>query len=185
MAGSLLPIPIIVLDVPTWPGELTQNRLHNKFGKKAVRKALEYHLKEIIPKHFKRDARQRYTYKRRNPQYVRSKQFWYHKGGMDLVKTGKSRKLMPAKARIIVSGITTANTLQGRLKMRFPFPGGTGKRKKPWMGSSVSVAQMVKEMETITTSEKVTLKNVFRDEYFRLLNDHASKRKRKRRRIKA
>jgi len=185
MAGAtknLMPFTMI-LDVPTWPDELSKVD-HNKFAKAAAKETLEFHLKKNIPRHFLRSARKRYGYRPRDIEYIRSKQYRFKTGGLDLVKTGKSRVEVPKSGKISASGSASKGTTKASLRMRFPFPGGSGRLRKGNSRQAVQIKQMIKEMRAITLDEAVELRDKFRDAYFSKVNERARTRKRRRYRVK-
>lgn len=184
--SNLLPQVHYILDVPTWPEEL-QARFHNKFVRAAIKKMAAYHLKEHIPIHFQRRAAKRYGYQPRHPKYIRYKQRRWRQGGMDLVKTGASRRDMAKGAKIQIGGaaVEAKRQLSLTIKMRFAFPGGGGRFRKQGTRQAVSIDQMADEVRKIIPQEAKELRIIFRTEYFRLLRAKMSQRKRKRRRIGA
>lgn len=184
--NQLMPTVSWILDVPDWPDDLAK-RDHNRFVKAAVRKAMQYHLDKHIPIHFQRRAHSRYHYAQRDPKYIRSKQRRYHTGGMDLVKTGKSRQELPRGAKITVGGSAVGGKrgIVGTLRMRFPFRGGTGRFRKATTRQAIMLAEMIQEMQRVHPQEARDLRILFRTEYFRLLANKQRQRKRKRRHIAA
>lgn len=178
---GLIPTFQFVLEIDMWVEGLRE-REHNRLGKQAARETLEYHLKHHIPLHFKRNARHRYGYAKRDPKYVRYKQRRFKTGGMDLVKRGRSRKWVPRSAQIRVGGSATTNTLtKAKIVMRFPFAGGTGKRdaRKRRTRGGIDLQQMILEVETFHPSELRKLRDVFVNSYFRQVNDLARRSKRR------
>ncbi|MCZ6655572.1 MAG: hypothetical protein O7D91_21395 [Planctomycetota bacterium] len=168
----------LLLDLPERPADLAK-RYHNKYAKQAARVMMEKHHAVNVPKHFKRGARQRYGYKPRNPRYVRSKQRRYHTGGLDLVKTSRSKRRMTTQFRLKVGGNAEQRTLTPVLILRWPFKGGTNKFKKH-SHQAVTIQQMTKEMERFANDEPAMLAKWFLDEYMRLVDNHRSARQRKR-----
>ena len=115
---------MLALDLPERPHIIIQDRVWNRINKDAMRKALEFHHKEHMPRHFKRDARSRYRYTPRKPNYVKHKQNRFKQGGLDLVYTGATRDqiLKPQGWNALrVGGTAVARTLKGTLQYRFSF----------------------------------------------------------------
>ena len=158
----------MVMNIEEWPEGL-RKREHNKFAKQAARKVMEHHAKRNWPKHFKREARKKYGYMPRTVKYIREKQRRYRTGGMDLVKTGGNRKYVPSHGKVRLGGTASADKkpLVASLSSRFSFPGGSGRFRKPESRQAVTIGQMIKEMQAVTTGEAFELSGIFSDEYWR------------------
>lgn len=164
-----------------WPKDISDRR-HNQFAKQAMRYALErYHEdKRGFPRHFKREGRRLYDYDARDVKYVRAKQKRYKTGGLDMVKTGRTRRWMLAARRISVGGTAIGKTLTGTLKLRFPFKGGTGKFRKPTSHGAITIQQLVAEMQRFADDEPPLVAQWFHEEYMRQVEEFRRGRQRKR-----
>lgn len=183
LRGDLLPQIIFTLDVPTRPADLAK-RWHNKYAKEAARYMIERHHEENVPKHFKRSARSRYGYRPRDPKYVRKKQRRWKQGGMDLVKTGRTRRYMTNQYKLRLGGTADKGTLTATLILRFPFKGGTGKWRRPagprGARAQITIQTMIGEMQSFAADEPPQLLRWFEEEYWRQVENHRSSRKRTR-----
>jgi hypothetical protein len=109
---------------------LASPRAHNTLVRKAVYEVLERHKNETMRKHFQPGNDTRYGHAQRTAGYKRSKARYWN-SVTDLVKTGNTKRLiasLPAKGNITISGSASADTIRGRLRMRLPFGGGTGRQ---------------------------------------------------------
>lgn len=180
---ELLPQITFIIDVPERPKDLAK-RYHNKYAKDAARYMMERHHAEHIPLHFKRSARSRYGYAARDPKYVRMKQRRWRQGGLDLVKTGRTRREMISQYKLKLGGNAVAGTLTATLILRFPFKGGTGKFRRPsgprGARAQVTIQQMIGEMQSFAHDEPPRLAAWFDEEYWRLVDAHRAGRKRTR-----
>lgn len=135
---------------------LVSNRLHNKLVKELVREELQKHHKVRIPQHFQRSATKKYGYAKRISRRGRLSYYaWKQKkygSNRDLVKTGDSEREMKAHGQVTVAGAATGGNIDGRLKMRFNWRGGTG-RVRSQRGFGVGPEQMVKEVQAMTPDE--------------------------------
>lgn len=176
-----------VLEVPEWVHEAGdfQARKHNKWVRDTLKEALEEHHKKRIPDHFKQSARHRYKYAPRDPKYLKSKaRYWGSR--RDLVKTGDTEREMKRNKRIVISGSASGISqgkkgIAGRLILRFPFKGGTGRFKKPHTRQAVNILQMKDEIERILPSEEHEINRGIAAGYMKRVEEFISKRKRKRR----
>lgn len=113
------------MDIPKRPEFIAQSRVWNKIVKDAVREALVYHHNTHIPRHFKRDARQRYEHKPRSEKYKAWKKRRFG-SLLDLVLTGRTRdKLTKPQGydKIVVGGAAEGGkkSLEGKLIYQFGF----------------------------------------------------------------
>jgi hypothetical protein len=199
LTGDAMPVPEFTLDVSDWAGQLASGRRFNAVAKNAARETMEFHLKENIPRHFKREARSKYRYTPRTPSYVRYKQRRYKTGGLDLVKTGASREQIPKSAKVRVGGTAENNDLVATIKTRFRFADTKKERiqrrerfrfyrrlgvERPRTHQGISILQMVSEVQVITPDELRELRDVFSKSMSRQIEQIASGAKRKRRVIK-
>lgn len=106
---------------------LASPRTHNKFVRNGVEKVLEDHHREQMPQHFEQAAAGKYGHMKRNPAWIKYKIRRY-RTGTDLVASGRTKAHVLAHRTITMSGAATAETLRGRLTMRLPFGGGTGRQ---------------------------------------------------------
>ena len=175
------PVFTFVIDVPDRPGDLAK-RWHNKYAKMAARHMMEKHHDEHIPMHFMRSARQRYGYKPRSLKYTKDKNKRWRGGGLDLVKTGRTRLKMTTEYRMKVGGSAENGNLNATLILRFPFKGGTGRFRRPsgprGARAQVTIEQMSVEMRSFAPDEPPRLAAWFNDEYLRLVEAHRAGRKR-------
>jgi len=99
-------------------------KVHIEVCEEVVTELLVWYWRKRIPKHFEQNARGKYQYKGRHPDYKRRKKR-ARKGITDLVFKGTTREVMsrqfpkitfPKKGRV-------SGTITGRAKLaRFPFP---------------------------------------------------------------
>ncbi len=154
-------------------------RVHNRLVKIVVRQVLEHHWRKRIPEHFKTSAHQKYGYLPRSAKYIRAKARRYG-STVDLVKTGAAKSEMTTRHRITIGGSAMNNDVAGKLTMRFPFPGGTGKKDSRKKGNFrlVDPAQMIREMQAITADELTEINRQIADGYIVLVDTSTSKRMR-------
>jgi hypothetical protein len=164
-----------------WPEDISERR-HNAFAKAALRYALEkYHSSPTgFPRHFGRSGRRLYDYMPRQEKYAKWKQQKYGTGGMDMVKTGRTRRWMTSAYRLTVGGTAGAQTLNAVLKLTFPFRGGSGRFRKRITKKGVNIQRMILEMQRFAADEPPQIVAWFNEEYWRLVNEFRSTRKRKR-----
>ena len=112
--GAFIQLPELLLASP---------RKHQQLVRAAMAEELDYHHRNVIPEHFKASAHQKYNHKDRSPKYIAYKVRRY-RTGIDHIASGRTMAELRYKRQIIVSG--TGDTLQGQLKLRLPFGGGTG-----------------------------------------------------------
>jgi len=169
------------IEVPSRPEDIAV-RHHNRFVKEALREVLKEHHSKRIPGHFKTSAHQKYGYQRRNPKYMRAKAR-RHGSSRDLVKTGKSEQEMTnsANARITIGGSAEGgkNAINGKLTLRFPWKGGSGrfKRDTPTY-QRVTAQQMIKEMQAMTDDERLQMAVQFSALYWNRVSSYQGKRQR-------
>lgn len=115
----------LLIDLPERPAQIAQDRVWNKINKDAMKVALMHHHNTHMPRHFKRDARQRYSHKERNAKYKAWKK---RKFGslIDLVMSGSTRdKITKAGGydRITIGGAAVGGQkdLVGKLVYTFGF----------------------------------------------------------------
>lgn len=112
----------------SFPEMLTASpRTHNRFVREATIEALQFHHRERMPGHFVQAAAAKYGHMKRNPAWIKYK-VRHYRTGIDLVRTGKTKADVLAHGRITMSGSAAAETIRGRLTMRLPFGGGTGRQ---------------------------------------------------------
>lgn len=156
------------LSVPTRAEDMVLRR-HNKFAKDALREVLVDHHADTLPRHFRREAHSRYGYAPRHPKYIRWKQKTFNTGGLDLVKTGESRKSMlatPPTIRMSGSAEGGKKELSGKLLLRFSFKGGAGRFRKQGTRQERVVKQMIDEVKRILPSEGAAIATNFGKKYF-------------------
>jgi len=147
-------------------------RDHNRIAKAALKYVLVTHHGRNLPRHFKRDARSRYGYAPRNQKYIRWKQKRYGQGGMDLVKTGDSRReILKSPPKIRMSGAAEGGKkdLSGTLLLRFAFRGGTGRFKSQGTRQEKQIKQFFGEVQKILPAEGAELASDLGKEYMRLV----------------
>lgn len=153
------------------------SRKHNALVKVAVRAVLMHHWRNRIPGHFQRPAHNRYGYAQRNARYRFSKQRKYG-SSIDLVRTGRTRHVMTTQSRITVGGQASSGGVTGRLLLRFPFPGGTRRFRRPGSRQAITIEQMAREIETIIPTEVREIEQQIREFYMVLIETDTSKRQR-------
>jgi hypothetical protein len=164
-----------------WPEDISERR-HNQFAKQAMRVVLEkYHGdKRGFPRHFTRQGRKLYDYLPRKPKYERWKQRKYGTGSIDIVKRGRTRQWMTSAYRLTVGGTAANRTLNGTLKLTFPFKGGSGRFKKPNSRGAITIQRLILELQRFADDEPRLLAQWFREEYMRQVDEFRRGRKRKR-----
>lgn len=184
------------IDVPKLGEFLVGNagRAHNKIGKEAVRRALLTHHEKRIPGHFRRGAHQKYGYADRSPSYRHYKQRRYG-SSIDLVMTGRTQHAMSSQAQITVGGTASGGTLNGQLKLRFPFGASAQqaharRRRGQAKGAPLSargrrdgkprvtIEQMRREVATVLPSEVQEINRQLRVTYVDLVNSTTGSRQR-------
>jgi len=174
--AELLPTFFYVFE---WPNDISDRR-HNQFAKIAMRKVMERHHAEHVPRHFKRENARLYDHLPRKPKYVRYKQRRWGQGGMDLVKRGRTRQWMTSAYKLSVGGTAVARTLNATLKLTFPFKGGSGRFRKAQSRGSVTIQQMIAEMERFANDEPRKLAEWFLRYYMEQVEQFRATRKRRR-----
>lgn len=107
---------------------LASPRMHNRIVRDALREVLDRHKNVQMRLHFQPGNAERYGHAQRSPRY-KSMKARYYNSVTDLVKTGATKRFFATqKADIAVSGSAAADTLRGRLRLRLPFGGGTGRQ---------------------------------------------------------
>ncbi len=160
-----------------WPQDISDRR-HNQFAKVAMRKTMERHHEEHIPRHFRRENTKLYDHKPRKPQYVRYKQRRWGQGGMDLVKRGRTRQWMTSAYKLTVGGSASDRTLNATLKLTFPFKGGSGRFRKAHSRGAITIRQMIHEMQTFANDEPAKIVDWFLRAYMEQVDEFRSTRKR-------
>lgn len=178
-------------------------RIHNRAAKDALRDEAEKHHKERIPGHFTRGAAQKYGHMRRTPRYMRMKARRFGSVA-DLVKTAASRDEMIANAKIRVGGKAAddegnSGNLNASIELRFVFGRDaqkavakairTGKLRRGHRSgahrSGVTIAQLRKEISTITDGEHYQVARGFLRRYGENLASALSRAPRIRKRVQA
>ena len=126
-------------------------RDHKRILRAAIYEALDFHHREHIPWHFQPFAHAKYGYNTRNKGYV-ARKVRLGLGDVDNVASGATRETVTHERQI------TATSNGGRLIMRLPFRGGTG-RFRLWHGATRLTAQQeqvirrIEEIRAITPDE--------------------------------
>lgn len=113
------------MDIPKRPEEIGQARIWNKMVKDSLRETLAYHHNKHMPRHFRREARERYSHKPRSEKYKAWKKKRF--GSItDLVMTGSTKqKLTRANGfdKIQIGGAAEGGkkALAGKLIYTFGF----------------------------------------------------------------
>lgn len=169
-------------------------RTHNRIAKSALRDVLLTHAQQRIPGHFTRPAHARYGYAMRSAQYRHYKQRRFH-SSIDLVMTGRTKHAMGTQRQIQIGGTAAAGTLDGRLKLRFPFSlaaqaaharRARGESKGAPLASRgrrdgrprVTIEQMRREIAAFVPAELAQIQSQLRDRYVDLVNTTAGRRQR-------
>ena len=180
--------PVWYMDVPTRAADLSR-RLHNKFAKEAIRETIEdYHdRKSGFAKHWRRDARQRYNHKPRNPKYQAIKAKKY-RSTIDIKKTGLTEQKMLSEWKVTSGGNAGDKTLNVTLIVRFPFKGGTGsfrtnkkrsaQRQRQAEQNWRWIEQMKIELQRFDDKDPVELAAEFGKRYWAKVEAHRGSRKR-------
>jgi hypothetical protein len=110
---------------------------------------------------------------------VKAKIKRYH-SGIDMVKTGRTKRWMTSAYRLSVGGTAVANTLTAVLKLTFPFKGGSGRFRK-WRGKpAIKIRRLILEMQRFAPDEPELLAGWFLEEYMRQVEEFRRGRQRKR-----
>lgn len=183
-----LPNFIWTIEVPERPADLAK-RYHNQYAKEALREAIAtwHESKQGFPKHFKRDARERYQHFPRDPKYKKFKARKY-KSTVDLIKTGRTQRRMLSQYQMRAVGSAEGKNLNATLILTFPFKGGTGrfrndiKRSKERQQQAVQNQQWIMRMKTelqrFDQDDPVLLAKWFGEFYMDKVNAHRAGRKR-------
>jgi hypothetical protein len=163
-------------------------RTHDRIAKTAMRETLLTHATTRILLHFARPAHDRYGYAERSPHYRHFKQKRFHTS-IDLILSGRTKHAMTTQRQITVGGSATGGDLKGDLKLRFPWnlTGNGGQttvqaahaRRRAGLSKGaplsararrdgkprVTIAQMRKEIATITPDERSQMVAELRDRY--------------------
>lgn len=193
----------LFIDVPKKPSDIAQARVWNGFVKDAIRETLAHHHNKHMPRHFKRDARQRYQHKERNAKYKSWKKRKYG-SLLDLVLTGRTRdKLTKPNGfdRITIGGaaIGGKKPVEGKLVYTFGFnqdlidfyKSQKGKKSRDHRNAMrlggmrvtlvnpnrVTLRDMRAELQTITEDEAADLRDVFRKGIWDRVNNYRAGRK--------
>jgi len=164
-----------VLEVPAIL--VNSERIHNSLSRRALRTAIELHHERRIPRHFQQQAHARYGYADRSKRYISAKIRRYGTG-TDLVKTGRTKREMTSTRRLSIGGQASTSSLRATLKLRFPFPGGSGRFRNRNGRQAVSVQQMAREVETISAGEMLEIQRQLEDGYAGLVEAETSARMR-------
>ena len=169
----MIPVPRFTIEMPELAA--LSPRKNNELIKAAMRPVLDFHWKRRIPYHFTPPAHAKYKYATRSPKYLSAKIRRYHVGA-DLVKTGRSRAEMTARARIRIGGTASGGTINGTIEMRFPFRGGTGAQRQVGNRQSITILQMIREVRAISDDEIREIERQIADNYMVLLETDTTKR---------
>lgn len=102
-------------------------RKHQQLVRAALVEELERHHRETMPKHFEAGNATKYRHAPRTEKYRKIRRERYG-SDVDLVKTRRTLKAILGSHQVKVSGSANAGTIRGRLSMRLPFGGGTGRQ---------------------------------------------------------
>lgn len=162
-----------------WPEDISDRR-HNQFAKQAMRVTLEkYHASKTgFRRHFTREGRRLYDYQPRKVQYEQWKQKKYGNGSIDMVKTGRTRQWMQSAYRLTVGGTAANRSLNGTLKLTFPFKGGSGRFRKAQSRGAITITRLILEMQRFADDEPRQLAADFHAEYMRQVDEFRRGRKR-------
>lgn len=177
-AKKLFGNPVWYMEVPQRPHDLA-TRYHNKYAKEALAEAMEtwHQHRQGFPEHFKRDARQKFNHFPRSEKYKRAKQRRYH-STVDLIKTGRTQRRMTSQWKLRMSGSASGGNLGVTLILTFPFKGGSGRFRKEGTHQSVTIENMIKELQRFDDDDPVLLAKFFGEAYWRRVEAHRSNRKR-------
>lgn len=183
----------IDLEIPKRPSEITQERIHNRIVKDALRHALELHHKNRLPRHFKSGAHARYGYKTRGKAYNEKKRQATGKA-IDLVLSGASRDNILAHKQIVMGGAAESSkkALEGTLVVRFAFntqhkpgrykaqqPGSSIRPYRPKAATAgVDLAQMKREVAAFDDRDRANFRDDFFSHYTTAIRNYKSGRKR-------
>lgn len=179
-------------------------RLHNRCSKEALREQGLKHHKERMPLHFTRSAAGRYNHQRRRAAYMRYKARVF-RSVTDLVKTGQAKLEMLTNApKIRVGGQAADAEGNARtLKLSLTMPFHVGERaqqahakkaekirrgqpvKTRKVTTGVTIAQMRKELATITQGEARDIADGFGKGYGQRLAVGLAKAPRLRKKVRA
>lgn len=187
--SKLLPNFVWVIEVPERAADLAR-RYHNQYAKEALRETIEqwHDSPKGFPKHFKRDARQRYRHFKRDEKYKRMKARKYH-STVDLIKTGRTQRRMESQYKLRLGGSATGGNLSVNLILSFPFKGGSGRfrtnldRGHRQMQAEQNwkwIEQMKIELQRFDDEDPKILARWFKANYMKRVEQHRAARKRKR-----
>ena len=180
-------------------------RLHNRSSKEALRDEAVRHHKQRIPGHFTRSAAGKYKHQPRKPAYIRFKARRF-RSVVDLVKTGQARDAMTKTSPAIRIGGQAADESGAaskplKLTLTLPFHIGqkaqagyakkarAAKQGRPTRtrsrSSGVTIAQMRKELGTVTEDEGRDTARGFLKGYGRRLGEGLARAPRIRKRVNA
>lgn len=152
-------------------------RIHNALVKRVFRTVIEHHHERRIPRHFQQSAHGRYGYADRSKRYRFAKQKRYG-SSIDLVRTGRTRRQMISQRQLTLGGQASTSGLKATLRLRFPFPGGTGRVRNSAGRQKVTIEQMAREIETIAADEMREIQQQIHDGYVVLVETDTSSRQR-------
>lgn len=141
------------------PDQLVKSdALHVKYLKESLKEVAYLHWKQRIKKHFDQSARTKYHYAKRANSTI-AKKLKLTGQNIDLVFTGRSKQKMLSEHKITAGGGGRAGEGDARravvvkLMISFAFKGGSGRFRKAESRQATTVAQMRKEVATITSDE--------------------------------
>jgi len=176
--APVIPNFIWVVEVPERPADLAK-RYHNKYAKEALAEAMEYHHEKHIPRHFTRPARRLYNYQPRDEKYIRIKRKRFpQSAGLDMRKRNNTQRLMTTQYKLRMGGSASGENLSANMTLRFPFRGGTGRRRKTNTKGGVTIQQMILEMQRFADDEPPKLAQKFHQAYWKKVDNHRKTRKR-------
>ena len=141
-------------------------RDHATFMRESIRETMREHHERHIPRHFEAFAAAKYGYIKRSSKYIAIKKRM-GLGNVDNVFTGRTRDQVTTSRQI------TATQTRGRLIMRLPFEGGTGRFKNYGNGLTDQQRQVIariEEIRAIAPDEEKYLANFLRDQYVGRVN---------------
>ncbi len=141
-------------------------RDHATFMRESFRETMREHHERHIPWHFLPFASAKYGYLKRSPMYV-ARKVRMGLGNVDNVFTGRTRDAVTTSRTI------TATQSRGRLVMRLPFEGGTGRFKNYGNGLTSQQKQVIariEEIRAIASDEVQHLAEFFRNQYVKRVN---------------
>lgn len=155
-------------------------RVHNRAVRNCLTKQLENHHRRRLPGHFEFPARAKYRYQERKPGWKAAKMSIWH-SRTDLVASGRTKRAMLSQYRITVAGNAAGGKgVVGTLTMRFPFPASFANST-----NRVSLAQMAREIATITADEAAEVTASFKRDYTAEINAALARSPKLRKRIGA